>query len=49
MLALIAAGVEELACCQPEAVSLANVTLASSWPVLDRRLPTWVPVLVNDL
>jgi hypothetical protein len=31
-------------CCQPEEVSLENVTEASSEPVLDQMCPTCVPV-----
>ena len=38
-------GVEKYACCQPEAVSEANVADASLVPVELHRLPTWVPVL----
>jgi len=42
---VIATGVAKFACCQPDAVSLPNVTEASFVPDADHRLPTWVPVL----
>ena len=42
-------GWEKFTCCQPEAVSLVKVALASSWPVEVHRLPMWVPVLVLAL
>ena len=46
---MIATGVEKLTCCQPDVVSFSNVAVASSWPSLLHRLPTWVPVLAADL
>ena len=49
MLAVIATGAENVTCCQPVAVSLVNVAVASSWPVLVHRWPTWVPVFVAPL
>lgn len=42
--AAIGVGVARLCCCQPAAVSLANVTLANSWPPAVQRFPTWVPL-----
>jgi hypothetical protein len=45
----IATGDEKLACCQPDAVSLVNVTVASFVPVLVHRFPMCVPVLVGPL
>ena len=49
MLAVIATGLENNICCQPEAVSFVKVTVASLVPVLDHRLPTCVPVLALAL
>ena len=42
-------GDEKFACCQPEAVSAENVTSESFVPVLDHKVPTWVPVLCGPL
>jgi len=44
--ALMETGVAKFTCCQPEAVSLPNVAVASKVPVLLQRLPVCVPVLV---
>jgi len=49
VLAAIATGVEKLACCQPEAVSFLNVTLARSVPPFDQSFPVWVPVFCGPL
>ena len=49
MFAVIAIGVVKLTCCQPEAVSAANVAVASFVPALDHKLATWVPVLAMAL
>lgn len=49
VLALTGTGVEKFSCCQPDAVSLVKVPVASRWPVLLHRLPVWVPVLAGDL
>ncbi len=38
-------GVEKVACCQPVALSLVKVTVASLVPVRVHRFPMWVPVL----
>ncbi len=40
---------ENVTCCQPEAVSLVKVAEASSVPVELQRLPMCVPVLVAAL
>ena len=45
MPAVTGTGVENRASCQPVAVSLLNVTVASFVPASVHRLPTWVPVL----
>ena len=45
MPAVIATGLAKVACCQPEAVSLLNVTDASFVPEEVHTFPTWVPVL----
>ena len=42
-------GVEKLACCQPDAVSLVKVTWASFVPSLAHSVPMWVPVLAAAL
>ena len=42
---MTATGVPNFACCQPLAVSLMNVTVASRVPVLLHSDPVWVPVL----
>ena len=42
--AVIGTGVENVACCQPEAVSPVNVTDARSVPVAVHKCPVWVPV-----
>ena len=49
MLAVIATGWPNVTCCQPLAVSLVNVAVASSVPVRVHRWPTWVPVFVVPL
>ena len=46
---MIATGLENVAVCQPDALSLLNVTWASRVPVDDHRLPTWVPVFAAAL
>ncbi len=43
--AVMATGVEKLACCQPDVVSPLKVTVASRAPVWLHRWPTWRPVL----
>jgi hypothetical protein len=43
--AAIATGVEKFASCQPDAVSLENVTLARLTPLLVHNAPMCVPVL----
>ena len=48
-LALICTGASKFACCHPDVVSLPNVTVARRVPLVDHRLPTWVPVLVGPL
>jgi hypothetical protein len=49
-LAVIATGLERLACCHPLAVSLEKVALASKlFEAAFHRLPTWVPVLFGPL
>src|SRR4051812_39757490 len=45
----MATGVAKLACCQPVADSLVNVTVLSRVPVLVHRWPTCVPVLAAPL
>jgi hypothetical protein len=40
---------EKAACCQPEAVSVEKLTDASFVPVLDHKVPTWVPVFPAPL
>ena len=42
--AVIAIGDGKLACCQPEALSPEKVSVPSSVPLVDQRLPTCVPV-----
>ena len=42
-------GVENVICCHPEAVSPLNVPRASSVPLVDHRLPMWVPVFAVAL
>ena len=42
-------GEANVACCQPLALSLVNVTLPSRVPVADQRLPTCVPVVCVGL
>ena len=49
MLAVDGTGLANVTCCQPDAVSFANVAVASSCPVLVHRWPTCVPVLVAPL
>ncbi len=49
VLAVIGTGFENETCCQPVAVSLLNVAVASSVPVRVHRWPTCVPVLVEPL
>jgi hypothetical protein len=49
VLAVIATGVVKFTCCQPDAVSPVKVAVARRVPVLDQRLPTWVPVLALAL
>ena len=46
---MTATGVEKSSSCQPDAVSLLNVPLASSEPVELHRLPMCVPVLSDSL
>ena len=46
---MIETGDEKETSCQPVAVSLVNVALASSVPVRVHRCPTWVPVFVAPL
>lgn len=43
--AVTATAAGKLTCCQPVALSLVNVALASRCPLVVHRLPTWVPVL----
>ena len=45
MPAVIDTGVAKVTCCQPVAVSLVKVALASLVPEDVHRLPMWVPVL----
>jgi len=45
--AAIGTGVAKFACCHPDAVSLVNAAEASSVPVLDQRLATCEPPLVE--
>jgi hypothetical protein len=47
--AVIDTGVGKLTCCQPEAVSLVNVAVASFVPDVVHKLAMWVPVLAVDL
>ncbi|CAM3205101.1 hypothetical protein ARUL111621_08945 [Arthrobacter ulcerisalmonis] len=49
VLADMVTGWLKYAVCQPEELSLANVTLANCWPAALQRVPTWVPVLPADL
>ena len=42
-------GVAKFTCCQPLAVSLVKVALASNVPVLVHKSPMWVPVFVGPL
>ena len=44
-----ATGVPKFTCCQPEAVSLVNVAVASSVPLIVHRLPMCVPMLAGAL
>jgi hypothetical protein len=44
-LAVTATGVAKLTCCQPEAVSLVKVAVASRAPAVIHRLPMCVPML----
>jgi hypothetical protein len=47
--AVMFAGVVKLSCCQPVLDSLENVPVASSVPLVDHRLPMWVPVFAVAL
>jgi hypothetical protein len=47
--AWICTGLAKLTCCHPDAVSLENVAVPSSVPVLVHRFPTCVPVFVDAL
>ena len=47
--ALMATGLVKVTCCQPEAVSLLNVAVASLVPEAVHRFPTCVPVFAVDL
>ena len=47
--AVTATGVASVAVCQPVAVSLANVTVASRVPVELHSEPVWVPLLPAPL
>ena len=49
VLAPIATGLEKVTCCQPVAVSLVNVAVASRVPEPLHRLPTCVPVFPAPL
>ena len=49
MSAAMATGLAKVTCCQPVAVSLVKVAVASRVPVLVQRWPTWVPVLLAPL
>jgi hypothetical protein len=40
---------EKFACCQPEAVSPLNATLASRVPLLVQRFPMWLPTFALPL
>ena len=42
-------GLEKLTCCQPLAVSLVKVALASRVPEVVHRSPIWVPVFCGPL
>jgi hypothetical protein len=42
-------GVVNSACCQPDEVSLTNVTVPSSAPAADQRAPVCVPVFERPL
>ncbi len=42
-------GAAKLTCCQPDAVSLVNVAVANSSPVLVHRLPVWTPEFPGPL
>ena len=44
MPAVTATGLENSACCHPDAVSLPKVTVASFVPDVVHRFPMWVPV-----
>ena len=46
---LIVTGVAKFTCCQPLAVSLVKVAVASNVPVLLQRSATWVPVFAGPL
>jgi len=43
--AVTGTGVAKVRVCQPDAVSLANVPVASTVPVGDHKVAVWVPVL----
>jgi hypothetical protein len=47
--AVMASGLARFTCCQPDAVSLTNVTCASNVPLLFHTLATWMPVAVVRL
>jgi hypothetical protein len=47
--AVIATGLENSACCHPDAVSLLKVTVASFVPDAVQRSPMWVPVFPAPL
>ena len=49
MPAVTASGCASVADCQPVAVSLANVTVASRDPAADQIEPVWVPLLPTPL
>ena len=46
--AVIATGLDKLSSCQPLAVSLAKVPVASKVPLDVHRVPTWLPVLSDS-
>ena len=46
---IVGSGVAKFTCCHPDAVSFVKVAFSRSVPVLDQRLPTWVPVFVAAL
>ena len=49
MPAVTATGLEKVTDCHPESLSPVKVACARRVPLVDQRLPMWVPVFADDL